>query len=299
MGRHRLKDYDLVEVSPAYAPAVARREPPDDPNGRLIIEVDASLRGQEREEAIDAALEPAKQGWLGIIPAPLLAFAHEHPRAAAAIASAGAAATIGIATLTITSVPDSPGGQPGAIAASVSQTAVIVPASPGTPPPTTTTGQPSQGRPDRSEPPAGGGRDPRGSDRPAPTSETGRPVTATHLPPAHPTADPQETVDRKPAPPPAASPTVDAPPPTPRPDPLPTRPPAAPVPSPTRPHVDVEADVKDRKVGAKVGDLDVDVDVDELEVEVDDVLNVDVKERQVGVGDLEVDLDRVRDRLRQ
>ncbi|MGA4992979.1 hypothetical protein [Nonomuraea bangladeshensis] len=45
MGRHRIRAYEVREITNAPAPAIARREPDDDPNGTIIVEVDAALRG--------------------------------------------------------------------------------------------------------------------------------------------------------------------------------------------------------------------------------------------------------------
>jgi hypothetical protein len=315
MGRHRFTNYEIREVSPAYAPAVARREPEDDPNGRVIVEVDASLRGPDREEAIRVALEPYRRGWRDFAPVPLLAgFAHEHPRVAAAVAGAGAAAAIGVATLTVTSELEPP-ARPHAVATVVSSPRSVVRVSPGlpTPSPVAATWATNPARPTGTQPPGSRERPLLPDPTASPTLEAGHPAS-TQESATGPLGTAGEKTSTGPGqqPRPATTPAggtggqpTQAPPTSSAPDPKPS-------PSGAGPKVEVEVDVKDREVGVGVGDTGVTVDVDELEVEVgDDVkvdvgdgkigvgdsVDVDLKEGKAGVGDLEVDLGKVGDRL--
>ncbi|GAA1765323.1 hypothetical protein [Nonomuraea bangladeshensis] len=73
MGRHRIRAYEVRGITNAPAPAIARHEPDDDPNRTIIVEVDAALRGQARDDAIHQALEPFRQGLRELAPVPLLA----------------------------------------------------------------------------------------------------------------------------------------------------------------------------------------------------------------------------------
>lgn len=187
MGRHRIPEYEIREVSNAYAPAVARREPEGDPNGRIIVEVDEQLRGRDREEAIKNALEPYRQGWRGLIPAPVLAFlwaaAHkiqDFPRAASAVTGAGAAAVVGVSALAFTGVLDADQRRPAVIAASaVTQT---VEATSATLEPTRSASTPPR------EP-----RRRRESATPAEAAFDGRPERAAQQPAGSPAPDPKRT----------------------------------------------------------------------------------------------------------
>jgi hypothetical protein len=110
VSRHRRREYEIREVEGAALPATAYR----DNTGRIIVEVDAALRGAARDDAIRTALEPFRRGWLGLAPVPLLALAwetsarvmREHQRAAAAVASVTVTAAAGMSGLAVTGTLD-------------------------------------------------------------------------------------------------------------------------------------------------------------------------------------------------
>jgi hypothetical protein len=277
MARHRLTDYEIREVSPAYAPAVARREPPDDPNGKVIVDVDAQLRGQDREDAIQSALLPYRQGWRALIPVPLLALMHECHRTAAAVAGAGVVAVIGVTTLVSDGIGDPV--RPG-VAAIATQTTEIIQPSPASP---TSIAPTRSAWPDRSRPPADSvAAEPANWRTPKPVPESSQDATKTPAPrPTIGAAGTRPPIGRNTKAPTAASPTVEASPSAPRPT---TSTPAtadpAPEPVPAKPSPGLNVGVEVGVGGEKV--VDVEVDVGDLEIE------VGVGDVKIGVGDREL-----------
>ncbi|MFI7467307.1 hypothetical protein [Nonomuraea sp. NPDC049646] len=302
MGRHELNEYEVREVSPAYALAVARRDPPDDPNGKVIVDVDATLRGQEREDAIEVALEPFRRGWRELIPLLLISIAHTPRRTVATAASMSAVAVLGMATLTVSSPIHDQVPPSHAIAIPQAAPALTDPAASHPPTPTQpkpVTGSPVPGPSPVLEPAAEGPTPASDSERQAaddsgdvPAVEHG--TAAPHTPTSEgrpPAADTSPTGPPRPT----ASPTVEAPQPAPKsttppaaanPDPTPA---SAPEPKPTKSSPDVGVKVK---AGDKnVADVEVDVDDLEANVGVGDLnIDVDLDDLKVGVGDLKVDL---------
>lgn len=133
MGRRKNPEYEIRVVSNAHAPAVARREPPDDPDGLVIVWVDENLQGKARDDAVHLALAPFREGRLDVVPVPFFAVLwdagarklQEYPRVAGAVAGAGTAAAVGMATLTLPGVLDGGGQRAAPLLAATTATTVI------------------------------------------------------------------------------------------------------------------------------------------------------------------------------
>lgn len=225
MSRHRRRrlhsrwghaeTYELRDVVNPVLPALAYRR--DD--GQIVVDVDEKLRGQDREDAIQAALLPFREGRLAGGPVALIAAIGEAAakmtagaqKPAVAVASAGTAAVLGLTTLVVTGAPE-PGGHP-AVVASTLRTVVAEP-----PPQVTLMWMPSPTvrasttpvRPSSSTPPDAGKEPSRRPAAPREASEDSDRATPT------PSARPRRTVEHReseePAsadPPPKTQPAVE------------------------------------------------------------------------------------------
>ncbi|UBU10069.1 hypothetical protein [Nonomuraea gerenzanensis] len=289
MSRHRrrrrrqLPPHIERNVANADAPAVARRR--DD--GVIVVDVDETLHGAARDDAIAAALEPFEQGRLALLPWIALLWdaaarrVNDYPRTAAAVAGAGTVAVLGTAALTVTGTLEEE--RRPVVAAKITRVVTVTPAVPAssgpswsdTPAPSrTTVTSPAATPPPSRAQSAGDGdpeRPPRAIDRereepePSASSSTRRPAPHTSAATARPRTsqpeaqaaqepEPRRSQEARPAPARSSQPppTVDEPDqPAPEPQPEP-----APEPEPTRgPVVDVEVGGDD----CRLVDLDVGV----------------------------------------
>lgn len=212
-GWGRVEEYEVRDIANAVIAALAYRRD----NGRIVVDVDETLHGQDREDAIQAALAPFREGQLVAGPLALIAAAGEavlklgaqSQKMAAAAAGTGAVAALGIATLVVTGAPE-PGGHP-AVVESILQTVIAEPQPPfatlfWTPAPTVRASTPNI-RPSASTPPEAGNepiaRRPAGprdasdeSDRAPSSPPASRPSSTPHHPVER--QEPESTVSEQP-----------------------------------------------------------------------------------------------------